>query len=81
MAETNVKCVKLKSDRRIQNERILWDSLLSTSEEEKVTDLSRGEMGKLRTYPCLVTGMSRACRGCHGDNGIWASDCTSLIDD
>jgi len=52
----------------IQNERFLWDSLLLASEEEKVA----GEMTKsatLWTSPCLVAGMSRACRGRHGEVG------------
>jgi len=82
MAETDVKCVKLKSD------QILWDSPLSVSEDEKVIDLSRGET---RNFPCLVadktwgswrrcrllcflsrdvTGLSRTCRGHHGEVGV-----------
>jgi len=72
MAETDVKCVLTSSNLidAIQNEQILWDSLLSASEEEKectwvhtadifgmskVADLSRGEMGKSRTFMCVVT--------------------------
>jgi len=35
----------------------------------KVADLSRGETG-MRTSPCLVTGMSRACCGRHQEVGI-----------
>ena len=76
MAESSVKFVKLKSDQRsMQNERIVWDSLLSASEEEKVADLSQGEMGKSRISPCRRerdTGKSPTLRtsacllvGCH----------------
>ena len=61
MAETDIKCVKLKSDRRsiYRMNEFLWDSLLSASEEKKVADLSRGETGK-SAVSCRgdVTGLS-----------------------
>jgi len=62
------------SAKYIQNERILWDSLLSVSEEEKVADLSWGETGKVEDFPVScrgdVTGLSRICRERHGEVGI-----------
>ena len=52
MAESSVKFVKLKSDQRsMQNERIVWDSLLSASEEEKVADSS--ESHTIRSF-CIL---------------------------
>jgi len=68
MVETNVKCVMLKSDRRsICRMNEFCGIHCSASEEEKVADMSRGETGKSRTSPCLVAGMSQACRGLVAD--------------
>jgi len=73
MVKTDINCVKLKSDRR---------SIYKMNEFygihcKKVADLSRGETGKSdfpvtarRTSPCLVAGMSWACRRRHREVGI-----------
>jgi len=69
MAETDVKkChAQIWSTKYIQNEWILWDALLSAFEEEKVAGKKSATS---RTSSCLVTGMSRTCRGRYGEVGI-----------
>ena len=60
MAEASVKCVKIKSDRR---------NVYRMNEFYGI-HCNRRRKRKKSTSPCLVAGMSRACRGRHGEVGI-----------
>ena len=51
-----------------EHEQILWDSLLSASEEEKVADSSWGETGTGKSQNSA--DKTWGSRGCHGEVGI-----------
>ena len=71
MAETDVKCVKLKSDQRsiYRMNQFYWIHCYQHQKRKKSLTCHEEKWGS-RGSLCLVARMSRACRGRHGEVGI-----------